>query len=85
MLYKIVLEESVIHKDLPKLSHPIKLRVFQEIKDKLSEHPLIFGKPLRNILKNKRSLRIGDYRVLYAVEKDIVYIANIRHRKDVYD
>ncbi len=29
-------------------------------------------------------LRIGEYRILYSVKKDIITVYKIRHRKDVY-
>ncbi len=42
------------------------------------------GKPLRNILKNKRSIRIGKFRILYSTKGKEILITNGRHRKKVY-
>ncbi len=44
------------------------------------------GKRLTGKLKGYRSLRSGDYRIIYQVhlEKSIVRILRIAHRKDVY-
>ena len=45
-----------------------------------------FGKPLRYSLKGARSLRAGDYRVVFAIERDdVVLIVKIGHRRDVYE
>ncbi|MCM8830132.1 MAG: hypothetical protein NC824_03950, partial [Candidatus Omnitrophica bacterium] len=30
-------------------------------------------------------MRIGDYRVIYWIEKDIVWIIAVRHRKGIYE
>ena len=44
------------------------------------------GKPLKHRLKGKYSLRVGSYRIIYAVErfKVTVYIFDIGHRRDIY-
>jgi mRNA-degrading endonuclease RelE of RelBE toxin-antitoxin system len=47
-------------------------------------HPLEFGKPLRYSLKGTRRLRVGDYRVIFIIEKDAVLVVKIGHRRDVY-
>lgn len=53
---------------------------------KLQSDPYFYGKPLRYSLKNIRSCRVGDYRILYQIneEKQQIVIATIRHRKDCY-
>jgi len=42
------------------------------------------GKPLRYSLKGFRAVRIGKYRLIYAVEGDVVKVYAIEHRKEVY-
>ena len=44
----------------------------------------MYGKPLRRSLKNYRKLRIGDYRVIFKIEIDMVKILVIQHRSAVY-
>jgi len=42
------------------------------------------GKPLRYTLKEFRSIRIGKYRLIYALEGDVVRFYSFEHRKGVY-
>jgi mRNA interferase RelE/StbE len=53
--------------------------------DKLTIDPRSFGKPLAGSLKGHYRLRIGDYRVIYRVNGDVVTVVAIGHRKDIYD
>ena len=55
----------------------------KETVGKLREDPKL-GKQLRGELSGEWSLRIGDYRVLYTIEKNIVWVETVRHRKEVY-
>jgi mRNA interferase RelE/StbE len=54
------------------------------IESKLLSAPEIFGKPLRQSLKGCRSLRVGDYRVVYRIERRIIRIIAIVHRSENY-
>ncbi|MBI3004851.1 MAG: type II toxin-antitoxin system RelE/ParE family toxin [Ignavibacteriales bacterium] len=42
------------------------------------------GKPLIGVLKGKWSPRVGDYRVMYQIQKSEVIVLTINHRKEVY-
>ena len=42
------------------------------------------GKPLVGPLKGKWSLRVGDYRIIYQVEKSTVIVLTVNHRSQVY-
>ena len=52
---------------------------------RLEAEPFI-GKPLRGELEGKRSLRIGDYRLIYIIDEKnkIVTLLTIRPRKTAY-
>ena len=50
---------------------------------KIIEEPWI-GKPLRFDLKGERSLHIGPYRLIYAIENDTLVLLRFLHRKKVY-
>ncbi len=54
--------------------------------DKLMVDPLRYGLPLRRGLKGLMKLRVGDYRVIYSIEKEIVTVQVIKigHRRHVY-
>ena len=66
---------------LPKV---VRLRVAQAIA-KLASDPSI-GKQLKAELKDYRSFRVGDYRVIYFVRRNLVQVEIIRvaHRKESY-
>lgn len=59
-------------------------RIMAAIAEKLSARPEIFGKPLRHALRQYYALRVGDYRVLYMLKEETVYVILVGHRKDVY-
>ena len=40
---------------------------------------------LRRDLKGFFKLRIGDYRAVYSVRKDVITITKVGHRSEVYD
>ncbi len=42
------------------------------------------GKPLAGPLRGIRSLRIGDYRILYEVARSTVIVLTTNHRREVY-
>ena len=54
------------------------------IEKRLTTQPQIFGKPLQRSLKGYWKLRVGDYRVVFKITEDNIYIYGIIHRKEVY-
>jgi mRNA interferase RelE/StbE len=42
------------------------------------------GKPLKGDLKGNYSQRVGDWRIIYGIEKTVIYVKDIRHRREVY-
>jgi len=78
--------ESVVREDIPRLSKDARKRVRKAIEQKLSTHPVEFGKPLRYSLKGAMRLRVQDWRVIYRIEShNVVLILKIGHRKEVYE
>ena len=84
MNFEVQYHESVVKQDLPRLSKTIKDRIKNAIEDKLMHDPLNFSKPLRRSLKNYRKLRVGDHRIIFRIEKNIIKIFIIQHRSIVY-
>ncbi|MDO8590803.1 MAG: type II toxin-antitoxin system RelE/ParE family toxin [bacterium] len=70
--------------DIPKLSSEWRRRVKSSIEEKLTTRPEIFGQPLCHSLAGYRKLRVGDYRIIFRIEKRNVKILFIGHRSDVY-
>jgi mRNA interferase RelE/StbE len=84
--YRIEYLESVVREDIPALSSDVRGRIRTAIEQKLATHPIEFGKPLRYSLKGARRLRVGDWRIVYAIEPpDVVLVVKIGHRKEVYE
>lgn len=84
MIFRIIYHESVVRKDIPKLSEVIKKRIKAAIETKLMTDPAKFGKPLRKSLKGYRKLRSGDYRIIFLIDEEIIRILTIEHRSIVY-
>ena len=84
MNYRIFLSPKA-NDFLKKLDKKDKERIEKKLKE-LSENPEL-GKPLTVNLVGLWSLRIGDYRALYQIENNqlFVFVIKIGHRKKVYD
>ena len=85
MSFKIVYHPLVVRDDIPKLSVKWKSKIQKAIEERLTTQPETYGKPLRRSLKGYRKLRVGDHRVIFLFEKNIIKILVIQHRSIVYD
>ena len=57
-----------------------------DVVDRLERLPNTSGaKPLRHGLKGHFRIRTGDFRVVFRVVGDEVWIVRINHRRDVYE
>ncbi len=74
----------VLEDDIPALSGTIKKRVKAAIENKLTVAPELYGEPLRGSLTPFWKLRVGDWRIVYGIEKGTVYIHAIAHRRHIY-
>jgi mRNA interferase RelE/StbE len=70
--------------DIPQINVRMRERIRKAIESRLMTSPNEFGLPLRKSLRGYWKLRVGDYRVVFKIEGEIVYILGIRHRKNVY-
>ena len=84
VIFTIVYHELVVHQDIPRLSTTDKSRIKHAIEEKLTDAPEVFGKPLRRSLKGYRKLRVGDWRVIFRIEKQTIKVFCIGHRSVVY-
>ncbi len=71
--------------DIPSLNKRLSIRVKKAIETRLMTAPHLYGEPLRKTLKGYWKLRVGDYRVVFKVVKNEVWILGIIHRKKVYE
>jgi len=85
--YTIEYLNSVVKKDIPALPPRKREAIKRAIEERLTLDPIGFGKPLQYSFKGHRRLRVGDYRVVYKIERkeQIVLIVAIKHRKLVYE
>ncbi len=86
MKYRAEYLKSVVDDDIPKLTKSVRKQIKAAIEEKLTSHPIEFGKPLRYSLKGARRLRVGDWRVIYKIEPpDVVLVVKIGHRREIYE
>jgi mRNA interferase RelE/StbE len=81
--YSIQIKSSAA-KALAKIVRPDRLRIIAAI-DQLQTTPMA-GSALKGEFSGLRRLRVGDYRVVYEVEHDVltVLVVRIGHRRSVY-
>lgn len=84
MTYLIRYSADIDWKAFRKLPRDDRMRLKNAVERKLMTDPLTFGKPLRKSLFGCRSLRVGEYRIIFRVEKRIVEILLFGHRANVY-
>ncbi|GBD97921.1 MAG TPA: type II toxin-antitoxin system RelE/ParE family toxin [Nitrospirae bacterium] len=82
MEYKITYKKSVI-KDLKKIDKTDLKRLITKIEKELSKKPESYP-ALKGEFAGLRKLRVGNYRVIYAILNKEVLILRVGHRKEVY-
>lgn len=83
--FKVFYHTKVVKEDIVNLSLVWRNRIRHAIEEKLTFAPDSYGKPLRRSLRGYRKLRVGDYRVVYRINGDIVFILAIMHRSVIYE
>lgn len=84
-MYQLRYSDRVRTIDLPKLDASVRGTVSETIIRKLTVAPDAFGKPLRHSLRLLRVLRVGDWRVIYQLSGNEVFIVSVRHRREGYE
>jgi mRNA interferase RelE/StbE len=82
--FEIKYHPDIKNKDILKFDSVVKERVKKAIETKLLKTPHNYGEPLRRTLKGYWKLRVGDYRVIFRVYEERIFILGIRHRNEVY-
>jgi mRNA interferase RelE/StbE len=83
--FRILYHPEVVRKDIPRLDPPARQRVKAAIEQKLTTCPEEFGKPLAYNKAGIWSLRVGHWRVLFALRGEELWILRIGHRREAYD
>ena len=84
MRFAIIYHPDVRNIDLPKINKNVRLRIKRAIEERLMTEPTKYGKPLRKSLRGYWKLRVGDYRIVYKIKNEDVFIFGIIHRKKIY-
>ncbi|VVC00587.1 ParE toxin of type II toxin-antitoxin system, parDE [uncultured archaeon] len=82
MSYNVTLAREAA-RELERLDKAIQAQAIRKMAQ-LRENPEL-GKPLGNVMKTKRSIHIGKYRIIYSVLGTTIVIARIAHRKGAYE
>ena len=81
-MYKVIWDEKV-YDALNKLEPIISRRIINKVKE-LSENP--YSKDIKKLKgMDGFRLRVGDYRVIFEIEKNIIYILKVGHRRNIYE
>jgi mRNA interferase RelE/StbE len=83
--YTIQFVEDVVKEQLPSIPMPWRQQIKRAIEERLAIDPIKLGKPLRYSLLGLRRLRVGDWRIIYRINGNVVEIIKIGNRKDVYE
>ena len=82
--YTIRYHRLVIEKDLRTIDTSVWESIRDTAHEKLSRYPEQFGKPLRNVLRGLRVLRVSDWRIVFRIEESEVLVGAVRHRREGY-
>lgn len=82
MAYNITYKKS-IQKDLINLGKSEAKRILDKIEKELSERANTYP-PLKGPFAGLRKLRVGDYRVVFAITEQDVIVLRIGHRREIY-
>ena len=83
--WKVQYNPKVGYEDIPRIDAKWWEDIEYAIRQKLMTDPPVFCNPLLHSLKGVRSLRVGDYRVLYQIRARVVYVGAIKHRSFEYE
>jgi mRNA interferase RelE/StbE len=75
----------VADRDVRKIPAATRTRIARAIETRLSTTPERYGVPLAGTLRGYWKLRVGDYRVVFRVTADAMWILAILHRREVYE
>lgn len=84
MIWAVEFHPLVRDQDLPELDSSARARILKAIREKLTADPEAYGERLRADLHGYWKLRVGEYRVIYEIRKNIVtvLILKIGYRRD---
>ncbi len=85
MPFELKYHPAVKEIDIVSLNARLKKRIRTVIETRLMTAPQRYGEPLRKTLKGYWKLRVDDYRVVFKIMGNEIWILGIIHRKKVYE
>jgi len=82
-LVKIEWTEGAI-RDLRKLDRQVARRILRKLDWSSKNFERVVPEPLAREFKGTYKLRVGNWRVIYTIEGDVMIIQSIDHRREVY-
>lgn len=84
MTWEVRFLPVVLDEDLPSIPRAARAEILRAIRRRLTVDPQAYGEPLRKELFGYWKLRVGDWRVIYRIERSrvTVLVVKIRPRKD---
>ena len=80
-MYSIEWKESALS-DVKKIETSITRRIIKKVEE-LSDEP--FSKDIKRLKGSKDfRLRVGDYRIIFSIENNIITVLKVGHRKNIY-
>ncbi|MFH2202736.1 MAG: type II toxin-antitoxin system RelE/ParE family toxin [Elusimicrobiota bacterium] len=70
--------------DIRGLGRGAQQKILRAIKQRLTQSPEKYGKPLGGSLRGLRRIRTGHYRIAYQVQKRKVLVWAVLHRRTIY-
>ena len=77
-MFKVEIHPLVFKEDFKKIDHPQQQKIIKAMRKKLTLDPERYGKRLSGELSEYWRLRVGDYRVIYRIKKNIVTVTVIK-------
>ncbi|MEO0075677.1 MAG: type II toxin-antitoxin system RelE/ParE family toxin [candidate division WOR-3 bacterium] len=81
-MFQILFTQRAI-KDLTNIDSDTKSRLASKLKEYAAE-PMKYARKLSDPKIGTYRFRIGDYRVIFDIDKEIIVVLRVGHRKDIY-
>ena len=83
MSYRLLYHPRV-PKDLKHVNRNTQERIATALENRLAIDPESYGKPLAGSLSGFWKMRVGDYRIIFKISKEEIWVLGIIDRRDVY-
>lgn len=85
-MYRVIWDKAVLQ-DLKLLDRTHAIKLVKKVEEYLVKAPEELGKPLVGRFKGLYRYRLGDYRVVYEINKKevVIIIVQVGHRREVYN